>query len=280
MFDMRAGGWLPGILLIAAACSSGGQGARDAGATGGSTGADGAPSQASDTDAANPHVTVTPPASPNGPPTTGKANGTGNGGAAGAGGAGNGGAAGAAANAGATGATGSAGTTTGGANGFTGAAGAPGSLGTAGVTGAGGASGVTGAGGGSTVGPPVTSGTAGDSGGAGAMSSGAGGTAAAQRSWPTVDCVGGPCAAPNVCVNLDFLFVACVPCGGNDQVCCPPFDPSDPFLGTCDAGLICAANPNFQSTPPADLVRDVCQVPGAPPPADGGLNHERVKLFP
>jgi hypothetical protein len=81
-------------------------------------------------------------------------------------------------------------------------------------------------------------------------------------------------------VNLDFLFVACVPCGGEDEVCCPPFAAGDPFLGTCDAGLVCASNPNFQSTPPTDVVRDVCQVPGSPPAADGGLNHERVKLFP
>jgi len=99
--------------------------------------------------------------------------------------------------------------------------------------------------------------------------------------WPTVDCVGGPCAAPNVCVDLDFLFVACVPCGGADQVCCPPYASSDdPSLGSCGAGLVCAHNPNFQSSPPTDLVQDVCQVPGAPPAADGGLNHERLQLFP
>src|SRR5437763_15034801 len=76
------------------------------------------------------------------------------------------------------------------------------------------------------------------SGGSGASS------VAGLRSWPTVECVGGPCAAPNVCVNLDFLFVACVPCGGNDQVCCPPN-----AAGTCDAGLSCAPNPNFQDNP-------------------------------
>jgi hypothetical protein len=96
-----------------------------------------------------------------------------------------------------------------------------------------------------------------------------------------VDCVAGPCGAPNVCVNLDFLFVACVPCGGNDQVCCPPFVTlNDPFFGTCDPGLICAGNPNFQASPPMDLVQDVCQIPGSPPPADGRLNHERLLLFP
>jgi hypothetical protein len=92
--------------------------------------------------------------------------------------------------------------------------------------------------------------------------------------------VGGPCFAPNVCVDLDFLFVACVPCGGVDQVCCAPFAAGDPFLGGCNPGLICAPNPNFQSTPPTDLVEDVCQIPGSPPPADGGLNHERRALFP
>jgi hypothetical protein len=102
-----------------------------------------------------------------------------------------------------------------------------------------------------------------------------------QKSWPTTDCVGGPCAAPNVCVDLDFLFVACVPCGGNDQVCCPPYATADPFLGTCDPGLVCASNPNHQTNPPSDLVTDVCQVPGMPPPfTPGGLNHERLMLFP
>ena len=96
--------------------------------------------------------------------------------------------------------------------------------------------------------------------------------------WPTVDCVGGPCGPPGVCVNLDFLFVACAACGGEDQVCCPPYAPNDPFLGTCAPGLVCAANPNFQSDPPLDLVKDVCQVPGSPPPATGGLNHQRLLL--
>jgi hypothetical protein len=98
--------------------------------------------------------------------------------------------------------------------------------------------------------------------------------------WATVDCVGGPCAAPNVCVNLDFLFVACVPCGGDDEVCCPPYASADAFLGTCHPGLVCAHNPNFQSTPPLDLVSDVCQIPGMPPPATGGLNHERERVAP
>jgi hypothetical protein len=102
--------------------------------------------------------------------------------------------------------------------------------------------------------------------------------AADPRSWPTVDCVGGPCAAPNVCVNLDFLFVACVPCGGADQVCCPPYTDVESSLGTCDPGLVCARNPNFQSSPPKDLVQNVCQVPGSPPTADGGLNHQRLML--
>ena len=97
-------------------------------------------------------------------------------------------------------------------------------------------------------------------------------------SWPTVDCVGGPCAAPNVCVNLDFLYVACVPCGGEDQVCCPPYRSREEGLGVCAAGLACAANPNYQPSPPRDLVKNVCQVPGAPPPATGGLNHQRAAI--
>jgi hypothetical protein len=98
--------------------------------------------------------------------------------------------------------------------------------------------------------------------------------------WATVDCVGGPCGPPGVCVNLDFLFVACAHCGGADQVCCPPYATSDPFLGTCGAGLICAHNPNAQDNPPLDLVQDVCQAPGSPPPSDGGLNHERLLIAP
>ena len=96
--------------------------------------------------------------------------------------------------------------------------------------------------------------------------------------WATVDCVGGPCGPPGVCVNLDFLFVACAHCGGVDEVCCPPYATGDPWLGTCGAGLVCAHNPNFHSPPPLDLVQDVCQVPGSPPPADGGLNHERLRI--
>jgi hypothetical protein len=100
------------------------------------------------------------------------------------------------------------------------------------------------------------------------------------RNWPTVDCVGGPCAAPNVCVNLDFLFVACVPCGGNDEVCCPPYAAADPFLGRATRASSAPRIRNFQSSPPTDVVRNVCQIPGMPPPADGGLNHERVRLFP
>lgn len=97
------------------------------------------------------------------------------------------------------------------------------------------------------------------------------GTAGA-RSWPTADCPGGPCAAPNVCVNLDFTFVACVPCGGDDQTCCPG------GASACDPGLVCAANPNYHALPPLDLVRSVCQVPGSPPPSDGGLNHQRARI--
>ena len=163
----------------------------------------------------------------------------------------------------------------------------PGGQGTAGTPG----TGVAGTGGRGAAGASGAAGTPG-TGVAGAGGPGAGGTSGAagtpgaaggagmSRSWPTVDCVGGPCAAPNVCVNLDFLFVACVPCGGNDSVCCPPYSASDPFLGTCDPGLVCASNPNFQSIPPTDVVQDVCQVPGSPPPADGGLNHQRRRLFP
>ncbi len=125
-------------------------------------------------------------------------------------------------------------------------------------------------------------------GGAGADGTGAGGagpgTTAADGGSPppavTVDCVGGPCTQPNLCVDLDFLFVACVPCGGVDQVCCAPFPPDQPFMGSCSPGLICASNPNFQSDPPTDLVPLVCQIPGSPPTADHGLNHERLMLFP
>ncbi len=122
---------------------------------------------------------------------------------------------------------------------------------------------------------PGNAGTTGAGGG-----TGGGAPVPTTRSWPTVDCVGGPCAAPNVCVNLDFLFVACVVCGGNDQVCCPPYAGGDPFLGTCDPGLICAHNPNFQTIPPTDVVEKVCQIPGMPPLADGRLNHQREALTP
>jgi len=114
--------------------------------------------------------------------------------------------------------------------------------------------------------------------GAGRGNADAAADAGGGRSWPTVECVGGPCAAPNVCVNLDFLFVACVACGGNDQVCCPPYRPGQPWTGACDPGLVCAPNPNFQSTPPLDLVQDVCQTPGSPPPSSGGLNHQRAAI--
>ena len=216
-----------GALLVAIGCSAGNDGKvgmADATKTGGGGAGPSAPSQATDTNASNPHVTKTPPSTPNGSGVTSS-----------------------------PGASGGAGTT--GAAGETGTGGAAGAAGTVGSTGAGGVAGTTGA-------------------------AGAGGAGGMVRNWPTVDCVGGPCAAPNVCVNLDFLFVACVPCGGNDEVCCPPFAADDPFLGTCDAGLICASNPNFQSVPPTDVVRNVCQIPGMPPPADGGLNHERVRLFP
>ena len=95
--------------------------------------------------------------------------------------------------------------------------------------------------------------------------------APATRAWPTASCPGGPCAAPRVCVNLDFLFVACVACGGGDQSCCPAGD-------ACDAGLVCGPNPNYQQSPPMDLVKNVCQTPGAPPTADHGLNHQRQGL--
>jgi len=254
MFDMRMGGWCVGA-LIAFGCSNGGSGAGTggaaghAGAGGARTGGGGAPSQATDTDPSNPNVTMMPPASPNGPPVAVPPGGPGQGGATGTG---------------ATAGTGVPGGTGGpGAAGNDGAAGAPGSAGTAGVTGSAG-----------------TTGAAGVTGAGAAGTSGTGGAPAVPPSWPTVDCVGGPCAAPNVCVNLDFLFVACVPCGGNDEVCCPPYAAIDPFFGTCSAGLVCAQNPNFQSDPPTDVVQNVCQIPGSPPPADGGLNHQRLRLFP
>jgi hypothetical protein len=181
------------------ACSSSsgaapGTNAVDAAGAGGAS----APTAASDSDASNPHVTPSPPASPNGPAKNGDA--------------------------------------------------------------------------GTVVMAPSDAGVVQAPGDAGAPDAA---PDAPVKSWPTVDCVGGPCAAPNVCVNLDFLFVACVPCGGVDQVCCPPYSTTDPFLGACDPGLICAANPNFQDMPPLDLVKEVCQVPGSPPPADGGFNNQR-----
>ena len=253
IFDMGKGGWFLGTCLFAVSCSSGGGEQTGATGVGGAvaapTGIGGAPSQATDTNPANPNVTNTPPASPNGPTVTIPPGGPGAGGTTGAG---TGGAAGASS----TGAAGDTGTT-----------GAAGAIGSAGTTGAAGVNGATGA--------------AGDTGVAGTTgAAGTGGTQPPPRNWPTVDCVGGPCAAPNVCVNLDFLFVACVACGGNDQVCCPPYELVDPFLGTCDAGLVCAHNPNFQSDPPTDVVQNVCQIPGMPPPADGRLNHQRLMLSP
>jgi len=152
----------------------------------------------------------------------------------------------------------------------TGAGGSIGAPGSAGTTGAAGSAGETGA-----------AGTTGAAGAAGAGMAGAGGAPVGPpRNWPTVDCVGGPCAAPNLCVDLDFLFVACVPCGGNDDICCPPDPNVAGSLGTCDPGLVCAPNPNFQSSPPTDLVQNVCQIPGMPPIADFGLNHQRLRLFP
>jgi hypothetical protein len=239
--------------------------------TGGNTGANGtggAPSPATDTNPANPHVTNAPPASPNGPtvtvqPGTGGVTGVGTGGGpaqtGGATGNGSGGVSGSA-----TG--GAPGNATGGARG--------------GATG--GASG--GATGGAPGGIPGTGGAPGSAmADAGAPSSGpdtavTGPNGGIPATWATVDCVGGPCGPPGVCVNLDFLFVACAHCGGVDEVCCPPYATSDPWLGTCGAGLACAHNPNFHSDPPLDLVQDVCQVPGSPPPADGGLNHERLQI--
>lgn len=106
----------------------------------------------------------------------------------------------------------------------------------------------------------------------GALASAATGEGPAGRAWPTTSCPGGPCATPDVCVNLDFLFVACVPCGGEDEVCCPSSD------AACDPGLVCDQNPNFRASPPLDLVERVCQVPGRPPAADGRLNHQGERL--
>jgi hypothetical protein len=243
-------------------------------ATGGNSGLGGAPSAATDTNPANPHVTNMPPSSPNGPTVTvslGSGGVTGGGPARGTGGAvGNatGGVSGSATGGATGGVTGGAtgglsGGATGGLSG--GATGGVSGGATGGVTGTGGA--VTGAGGAPTGGAD-----------AGAPATGTNGGIPAT--WATVDCVGGPCGPPGVCVNLDFLFVACAICGGEDEVCCPPYAASDPWLGTCGAGMICAHNPNFQDNPPLDLVQDVCQIPGSPPPADGGLNHERETLGP
>lgn len=215
----------------------------------GNSGLGGAPSAATDTNPANPHVTNTPPSSPNGPPVTVQ---PGSGGLTGAGTGGSPG----------QGTGGAPAKATGGASGGA----------TGGVTGAGG--GVSGAGGAVVdAGAPADAGSSRD-----AAATGPNGGIPA--SWPTVDCVGGPCGPPGVCVNLDFLFVACAHCGGNDEVCCPPYSAADPWLGTCGAGMICAHNPNFHTDPPLDLVQDVCQVPGSPPPSDGGLNHERLRIAP
>ena len=248
---------------------AGGAGAGQPGASGGNSGLGGAPSAATDTNPANPHVTNMPPSSPNGPTVTvslgsGGFTGSGTGGGP------------------ALGTGGSSGSGTGGVSG--GATGGVSGGATGGVSG-GAAGGVTGAGGGVT-------GSGGTPGG-GVVDAGAPVDASSSRdaavtgtnggipaTWATVDCVGGPCAPPGVCVNLDFLFVACAICGGADQVCCPPYATGDPWLGTCGAGLICAHNPNFHAVPPLDLVQDVCQVPGSPPPSDGGLNHERLLIAP
>src|SRR6478672_11466779 len=187
MSCMHRGGWFVGALLVAVGCSgySGRLGTADASHSGGGGAPSEQPSAAFDTNAANPHVTMTPPATPNGPRVTASPGG-------------------------------------------------PGFAGTSGAAGAGGAAGAAG-----TTGVAGTTGAAGATGGAGTGTAGAGGAGGMVRNWPPVDCVGGPC-------------------GANDEVCCPPFASDDPFLGTCDAGLICASNPNFQSVPPTDLVRNVC----------------------
>jgi hypothetical protein len=248
------GSWVRGAVLAAGlvACSNGdgkfaGPGTGGAGTQGGAPDA-AAPSAKTDTDPGNPHVTTMPPISPNGPTVTVPPGSSG-------------------ASTGAAGATGTSGTS--GSAGNAGTGGATTTAGTAGTTGTAGASGGAG-----TIGVAGTSGTAGAGGTGGAP------PAAMTRNWPTVDCVGGPCAAPNVCVNLDFLFVACVACGGDDQVCCPPYVDGDPWLGTCDPGLVCAHNPNFQSLPPKDVVEKVCQIPGMPPTSTGGLNHQRLGVAP
>jgi hypothetical protein len=238
---------------------------------GGANGVGGAPSQTTDTNPTNPHVTNMPPASPNGPaitvqPGTGGITADGTGGSSGSG-RGTGGITG-------TGSGGVSGSATGGKSG--GATGGTSS----------GATGGTGAGNSGGSGNGTLPGSGGGPGGitdAGAPSSGSdaavtGTNGGIPATWATVDCVGGPCGPPGVCVNLDFLFVACAHCGGVDEVCCPPYVTGNPWLGTCGAGLVCAHNPNFQELPPADLVQDVCQIPGSPPPTDGGLNHERLRI--
>jgi hypothetical protein len=70
-------------------------------------------------------------------------------------------------------------------------------------------------------------------------------------------------------VNLDFSLSP-APCGGDDEVC-PLYAAADPFLGTCDPGLVCAANPNFHTTRPSMSCGTVCQIPGRAPAATGGL---------
>jgi hypothetical protein len=247
------GGVLGGLVLLVIGC--GGQETPFAGGGGGQTGLGGAPSASTDTNPSNPHVTTTPPPSPNATPAPVTSGTAGAGGSSSTGAAGHPGTAGHAGTAGAGGhPTGAAGSAPGGSGGAAGAGGAGTPTVDAGMPPA-------------DAAPPIDA--ASD-----------GGTNPIPASWPTVDCVGGPCGPPGVCVNLDFLFVACAHCGGEDEVCCPPYAAGDPFLGTCAPGLICASNPNFQDNPPTDLVRDVCQIPGSPPTPTGGLNHQRLMIAP
>ena len=299
---MRATWWRGLVVATLVGCSSGSQkNPNDGGGTGGRIGAGGAggggqpsatggnslggaPSEATDTNPANPHVTNMPPSSPNGPTVTvslgsGGVTGTGTGGGPAHG---TGGAPGRATGGTSGGATGGvSGGVTGGVSG--GASGGVSGGASGGVTG-GASGGVTGGASGGVSGGVTGSGGAPGGGvadaGAPADAAVTGTNGAIPATWATVDCVGGPCAPPGVCVNLDYLFVACATCGGSDQVCCPPYATSDPWLGTCGAGLICAHNPNFHQSPPLDLVQDVCQVSGSPPPSDGGLNHERLLIAP